>query len=532
MVHEIHVLPIGFDISRLTTPLTAKGSEYEPDEVILLYSANDAIEEDTNKLSTSERLVKNAFEEIKRTLEDQLQVPTEIRKLPDLNDYLGVYETAYRLLDDLSESNSDTETEREVHVNISALPKAAALAISNAATALINETPSKGSHVYIYYVPPEEYLEAQLIEFLEGMQPAIEEILTFGDLWWSFEDQLFETLSGSLNYILKDLEAAINKASQQLAAAEPAEREDHWEDQIEVALERTTDLQEYVSYKWVIREEGHDRGPYPSLLLDKYFRRDVEEEISGVIGHLEDIKTAIREADQGAVADTVINQIGTTLDILEETLPGCAELEWWSTRYPTASEELGGVLWDARDHLEEIERYGMTRGLGKTGDKIQTPISVPPVASLRDMERLVLYVLEDEGTVDSMGALAQQIATSLRQHLESFRIDGAPTSDTVPEFVDQIAARIEGNDEDDVLAALESEMADRIRSRLQYNIDSLEEKQYVRRSKGKDSRRAQISLTDTGKQWTRTHDIPAVSRDPMEKVLSKEIEKFVADNPA
>lgn len=112
--------------------------------------------------------------------------------------------------------------------------------------------------------------------------------------------------------------------------------------------------------------------------------------------------------------------------------------------------------------LDDVLERGVTEGARQMNGDRHVEFPAPPVADLRDFEKQVLRFLNDEGETRSTTQLAKQLAES---------------TDT-------------GYDES-------------FKSRIQYNVESLEKKGYIERIE--DGNRLRTRLSKMGSLWVATH---------------------------
>lgn len=126
------------------------------------------------------------------------------------------------------------------------------------------------------------------------------------------------------------------------------------------------------------------------------------------------------------------------------------------------SEKLRERLNVINDLLNEIESSGVTKGARKMNGDLH--VEFPAVASgeLREFEAEIIRFLHNTGSTSSTSALARQLAGKLNEDAD-----------------------------------------DAFRSKVQYNVNRLEEKGYVRRTKSENSYETRLSTM--GELWARTH---------------------------
>jgi hypothetical protein len=172
--------------------------------------------------------------------------------------------------------------------------------------------------------------------------------------------------------------------------------------------------------------------------------------------------------------------------------------------------------------LDEISRAGMTAGL--RGEPADWNIPLPPTADLREVEKVILYVLERRGDQRSVQTLARSTAEELRDLAEE--IGSHPEGIEMETATKNCCIRMASDSQlgDDV----EEFFADRLRNRLQYNLQALEEKGYVHRREAEDdSRRIETGLSDTGALWTSVQELSEIRRTAVQEELRDQLQDFV-----
>lgn len=238
---KIHVLPVGFDINRLTAPLAS--DEFDVDKVVLLRSTEDDREKTTWTQEQTDQLVSNAFERTKDNIENVLNVPIETRTIPGFTEYRELYAEAYKLLKELSDDGV-------VYVNVSSLPLSAASAFINAEAVLSSEgvdndaTTSDGEfteeyanraeRVHTYYIRPKEYLNAKLVGYIRGALDEAEHSLErYVEEYRELESGVFYALGKTIQQRIETLQTLTEDAKQELEMAPPEQRGDDWENNIQ-----------------------------------------------------------------------------------------------------------------------------------------------------------------------------------------------------------------------------------------------------------------------------------------------------------
>ena len=236
-IETIHVLPVGFDINRLTAPLGS--DEFDADRVILLHSTEDDI--DADQQSEADRLVAHAFEQTKKMIEDQFVIPVETRTVPGFTEYRQLYSAAYDLLRELS-------SEGVVYVNVSSIPLSAASAFANAETVLSAsasasdfgtemdfpaEYTNRGDRVHTYYIRPEQYLETGLYRIIRDYVPGkVDSIEGRVEEYRDIEAGVFYGLAVPIRHRVKQLQNCLHRVEKELQSAAPEQRGEDWEESI------------------------------------------------------------------------------------------------------------------------------------------------------------------------------------------------------------------------------------------------------------------------------------------------------------
>lgn len=130
---------------------------------------------------------------------------------------------------------------------------------------------------------------------------------------------------------------------------------------------------------------------------------------------------------------------------------------------------------EIRDLVNEIERSGITKGAQEMGDgRLYVEFPASPLPDLRDFEIDILKFLAEAGAMPSTSALARELG---RQQGEN------PDAEDFESF----------------------------RSKVQYNVDKLEDKGYITRVKKNNSFETMLSVQ--GELWIETHTDLQVDHD-------------------
>lgn len=236
-----------------------------------------------------------------------------------------------------------------------------------------------------------------------------------------------------------------------------------------------------------------------------------------------EFETALDNADNGAIPDELLADIQDNLDELQEELEIYRRTWDWSNHFVLTSEDRIAEL--LRPHLrEKINTHGMTKGMQQINDARHLLLPQPPVHEFREMEQLVLLALDKADEPKSVGELAAVIAGLLRATLVSRLEDTTQPDDSDPFFVHHAHDYLD----DEELDQMEESFEEKLSSRIQYNLGSLDEKQYIARRKDPaDKRRTVIELTMTGELWVDTHNLSQDSQDPIESILNDEVASYL-----
>lgn len=118
--------------------------------------------------------------------------------------------------------------------------------------------------------------------------------------------------------------------------------------------------------------------------------------------------------------------------------------------------------------VEKMERKGASAGVKQIDDQLHVEFPAPPIGNLREIEMQILRFLYDQG----------EPATSTTQLAE------------------------------DLASEIGEDPGDSFRSKIQYNVSSLEDKGYIDRTQ--QGRRYETDLSVMGKMWVETRNDPGV----------------------
>jgi chaperonin cofactor prefoldin len=516
MSGQTHVLLLGFDVQRLVKPLST--GNFSPDTVFLIRD-----ERDPNSGSQSrEQLLIDTQTELERSLDQYLDVETEKRNLPLSTNFADAFEAFYNLLDDLAPN-------QDVSFNVSAAPKSAVLALQAARETWLSDHPEHEQTIELYYFRPERYFETDLRECLDELADAVE---TVEKEQQRFERKTEAELAGALTAPVADAVERVENCREDVekyienavdSAASDIEEDD--DSLIDSVTDKVEDRVESIL--------GDDVEPNEELTeLLKYLEaaEDLSSEITAnPLRNVEGFRLEYNEKiRQHEVPDEYAEPLRAAIDDLE------ARVE---TMYETRSslknsfgalqesiEDASSTATEAERLLEDISRSGMTEGV--VGKHADWKVPTAPTSDLRDIEQIMLYVLVKQGTQRSVQALARATARELRKLGRQIGKD--PSSIEMPTESKNYCMRMEADD--DIGDDFEEFVADRLRNRLQYNLDSLEEAGYVTRVEAADdSRRKEIVLSDTGTLWGTIRNTSEIERIALEEELRDQLSAFVEE---
>lgn len=139
------------------------------------------------------------------------------------------------------------------------------------------------------------------------------------------------------------------------------------------------------------------------------------------------------------------------------------------------SVDVDSRLKDIENLVQKIERSGITKGAKKMSDgRLYVEFPATPLPNLRDFEIEIMRFLDGRGTMRSTSELARELGKER----------GTPP---------------------------DSEEFESFRSKVQYNVDNLEDKGYVERQE--QNNRYVTSLSVTGELWIATHGDDSSGQD-------------------
>jgi len=217
MSKQIHYLPVGFDFERMIQPLFK--DDFDVDKVILITSGNDPSASREGELA--ERIADN----IERSVRSALGIDVSKLCIPDMYDYMEIYEIAHR------EIKEKIEDRYEIYVNISSMPRTVAFSFATAIDTHILRKPELRNQLHTYYVAPEKYLMVDVMELLEEEKEFLVET--------SFKDDIKPIINERLEDItdlLQKLETGTTTSPREL---------DEGEHHVEFVAPPVMDLEEY-----------------------------------------------------------------------------------------------------------------------------------------------------------------------------------------------------------------------------------------------------------------------------------------------
>lgn len=509
MTTHIQILPIGDDIQQLTIPITS--GLFDVDEVILLTpevtDGSDGKRVVGSRESNTELdLQQRATRVIRRTLEDHAIPIKEIDQL-NYSDYPDVYETAITLFRARS-------TDEQVAVNVSSLPQSAAIAFGAAATAIWAEDPERGNRIQIYSVPSDRNLGLEAYDRFQDIQEYLER---FQDLLSRFDRGLDEVIFSRLVAPVDDDLESIQESLEALDEMIPERVRD--DDQYTELRDRCDTLLGEIKHAFTVanfrllREEDADPPAY-------HYDPEIVDDLQSTVSKIE---------SEFEVQEDPINDICTRLEDLRDDLDELWEVRNWFQDFRQESEfvvaDIGSF---AHDFIEDVQHYGMHRPRrASAAEERIVSCPLPPTRDLRDMERLIVYALDRHESFTAVSDLAEGITKVVFEH--AFDPFGTSDSESVlrSETNAQLETLFEARDRDTVLAELRDQIYERLRNRIQYNLESLEDSGYVIRARDEeDKRRTRTELSQTGRLWALSHDLETVCEDPIAELVASEVEKY------
>lgn len=234
-----------------------------------------------------------------------------------------------------------------------------------------------------------------------------------------------------------------------------------------------------------------------------------------------EFETELDAANQGALSEEVCAEIREELDEIRIYMEIYQNFWEWADSFYIKSEDIPFRI-QYQSPIKDIENRGMTKGMESFDGKQHLTLPQPPVHDLRSMEQLTLLVLDMADEAKSVGGIAEEMARSLRETLVEYLQDEPDESE--PLFV---AHARESLDEDEI-DQMEAHFQKKLQSRIQYNLGSLDEKQYIiQKPDPSDKRRTIIELTTTGELWVDTHAHSESSREPINSILDNQVTAYL-----
>jgi len=232
-------------------------------------------------------------------------------------------------------------------------------------------------------------------------------------------------------------------------------------------------------------------------------------------------ETELSSADDGALPEELRTEIQKNLDDLQTEMEIYSRFWRWAQEFDMSSEGIFNRLQPSH-LLEEINDKGMTKGMQSIDGRRHLTLPQPPVHNLRPMEQITLLVLDRTDEPKSVGEIAEEMAALLQETLESYLQDKPDESE--PSFVEHAREWLDEN----AIDQMEASFQDKLQSRIQYNLGSLDEKQYItRKPDPSDKRRTIIELTSTGELWVDTYTHSESDQDPIDSILDEQVTSYL-----
>jgi hypothetical protein len=525
MAKNLHVLILGFDAQRLVKPLSS--GVFSPDRVILLRDERDP---DTHEAtSPHEELIADAYTTVDQDLNHYLDINVEEKRRPLFTDFAQVYRSFYEFLNEYG-------TGWDVTFNLSAAPKSTVLALQAARATWVSEHPRQDRTIELYYFEPDRYLETEVRSKLTHLVDQVDTLARERTRFSSnAQSELIESLTDPVEDAVRRVKRRRDEVEQYIDEVDedPAATADESDDNgpFDLFTDAVDDVTSAVDDLIGDDEEPSDELNELEAYLSKCkdLSREIEEDPIRTVNAFR--QWSERRFAAHTVPDRVAEPLRKAINDLE------ARVRTMVKTRDTLKTELQSFHLEidrteqaanrAEDLLDTIDRTGMTEGIHSRAEKWNIP--QPPTADLRDVEQIILYVLERQGAQRSVQALARATAKELRKLAEE--LGAYPDDVEMDTELKNCCVRIESNSEigDD----FEEYLADKLRNRLQYNLQSLADQGYIHRRRPdeeeRDRRRVQTELSSTGALWTEVHDTSEIRRSAVEEELREQLQQFVDD---
>lgn len=502
MAKNIHVLPVGFETWRLLEPIRIASGQVS--EIVLVSPPEEADEAIEREVDGRRGFVSR----MKRNLRSELESESVTEEtMPPLHSYTQVYEWAHRYLGELAE-------EGIVHVNISSLPTAAAIAVSQAVTTLKNDRPALRGRLDAQYLPVERYLGVEAYDALRAESRNQAELFRSYQQYQEVHPDLFRAVVEPIEEKIQRLDSWFSERLDEMVGEEMS-REGTREQLVE-CRRRLDEASE--SFERAKRgEEGREDEWEPAF---SPYEVDPETPVESLCKRVEELPPNAFHAQS-------LEKVRAETDELRRLVARFTSIQEKMGNLESALEDSAGES-QLRAVREEMERHGMTRGRVRSdGEIVHLSVPVPPAHDVSAMETAILFTLARTEAVGSINELGDRLTVELISVLEQ-QLDTAEPVETLDEgargYVEQL---IEEDGRSEVLERVEMEIHDVIRSRLQYNLEKLEEKGYIRRREADhDRRRKELLLSQTGRLWVGTHDYAESGLSAIGELLTKELQKL------
>lgn len=228
----------------------------------------------------------------------------------------------------------------------------------------------------------------------------------------------------------------------------------------------------------------------------------------------------LEKADCGALSDEIHTDIQENLDELQTEMEIYVKYWRWAENFYMGYPDLMSCI-RPENALEQIDTHGMTKGIEPIGGDHHLTLPQAPVHELRTMEKLTLVTLDTTNEAKSVGEIAEEMAALLRETLLEYLQDEPDESE--PVFVEHARKWLE----EDEVSQMETRFKEKLQSRIQYNLGSLNEKQYItRKPDPSDKRRTIIELTRTGELWIETHTQSGSLQEPINSILQDQVTAY------
>lgn len=505
MSQTVHFLPVGFGRKHSVQPFIS--GEFSPWKIVLLVPAD----EERQGMSV---------ENTKKFLDDNVDIKTEVRSVSTDRFDRIVAAGYHEILKELEAGN-------DVFINAASSPWGLGAGYARAAEYVLSDARQQGQddtepklrdRITLYYTEPEGYHIDELTAVASQAKELKKRVKKTQEAAGNLREDVNTDVRTIeiLLWILRMHPDFLEKINRLLEMV-PDDRVGEIAEGFEHILEGIESLTEGINK--LAKEENRKLIKDLPVLVDPR----VEEFISG----LEQVAERADEHDEEGTTDGAYTQVDlfqyflSRLERVQDVLENVEEIE---------SDPYGNPFERSADDIDtlrsEVESDGIAHGVRKFNGSSYSELPKPLDLDLSNLQRAIFYTLAADGSVESLQQLTIRVAHRALAHAADNgaeipshpSVDAVRRGDASPQnqfFKDMLVARIQ--------------------TRIQYNVNSLDDAGLVVKNNKMTGRGVHVSLSHSGKIYAAVRGLDADESDRTEwyetafEELSEDVVEYAND---